>query len=89
LLSCTPRRRDSFSRYFWPISIAFTRSPALIRCLILLRARDVLTKASQSLLGSWPGCVMISTMSPLRRLERSGTMRPFTFAPTHVLPTSE
>ena len=69
--------------------VALARSLALITCLILLRARDVLTKASQSLLGSWPGCVMISTTSPLRKLERSGTMRPFTLAPTQVLPTSE
>src|SRR5205807_7410375 len=50
----TPRRRASLSRYFWPISIAFTRSLALTRCRILLRARGVLTKASQSLLGPWP-----------------------------------
>ena len=69
--------------------MALARSLALIRCLILLRAREVLTKASQSLLGWWPGWVMISTMSPLRSDERSGTMRPFTFAPMQVLPTSE
>ena len=46
-------------------------------------------KANQSLLGSWPDWVMISTMSPLRRLERSGTIRPFTLAPVQVCPTSE
>ena len=63
-LIATPRRRASFSRYFWPISIAFSRSVALMTCLILLRAREVLTKASQSLLGRWPGCVRISTTSP-------------------------
>ena len=31
-----------------------------------MRARDVLTNESQSRLGLWPGCVMISTMSPFR-----------------------
>ena len=35
-------------------------------CLILLRAREVLTSDSQSLLGWWPGWVRISTTSPLR-----------------------
>ena len=64
--------------------MALMRSLALMTCLILLRARDVLTNASQSLLGWWPGWVMISTMSPLRSVERSGTMRPFTLAPTQV-----
>ena len=87
-LSATPKRRASFSRYFWPISIALTRSVALMTCLILLRARDVLTSASQSLLGRWPACVRISTTSPFFRLYFSGTMRPLTFAPTQVLPTS-
>ena len=36
-------------------------------CLILLRAREVLTRPSQSLLGMWPACVRISTTSPFRR----------------------
>ena len=66
-----------------------SRSLALMTCLILLRAREVLTKASQSLLGTWPACVMISTMSPFLQRARSGTMRPLTLAPTQVLPTSE
>ena len=67
LPSCTPNRRASFSSYFWPISMALARSVALMTCLILLRAREVLTSASQSRLGMWPGWVRISTMSPLRR----------------------
>ena len=33
-------------------------------CLILLRALEVFTSASQSLLGRWPVCVRISTTSP-------------------------
>ena len=69
---CTPRRRASRSRYFSPISIALARSVVLMTCLILLRALEVLTSASQSLLGRWPVCVRISTTSPLRKrvLER-------------------
>ena len=41
-------------------------------CLILLRARDVTTNASQSRLGLCPACVTISTMSPFcrRRAQR-------------------
>ena len=54
-LIATPSRRASRSRYFSPISMAFTRSVVLMTCLILLRAREVLTSASQSLLGRWPG----------------------------------
>src|ERR687883_45223 len=59
-----------------------------MRCLILLRARDVATKFSQSRLGLWPACVMISTMSPFFRRVRSGTILPLTRAPTHLCPTS-
>ena len=39
-------------------------------------------------LGACPACVEISTMSPFRSFVRSGTIRPFTFAPTVVFPTS-
>ena len=69
--------------------MALARSVVLMTCLILLRALDVLTIASQSLLGRCPVCVRISTTSPLRSADFSGTMRPFTFAPTQRLPTSE
>ncbi len=62
--------------------MALARSVVLMTCLILLRACEVLTNASQSLLGRWPGCVRISTTSPLRSADFSGTMRPFTLAPT-------
>jgi hypothetical protein len=81
--------RASFSRYFSPISMALTRSVVLMTCLILFLAREVLTMDSQSLLGRWFGCVMISTMSPLRSVYFNGTIRPLTLAPTQVLPTSE
>ena len=56
--------------------------------MILLRARDVAAKLSQSRLGLWPVCVRISTMSPLASRVRSGTMRPLTRAPTQWWPTS-
>ena len=69
--------------------MALTRSVVLMTCLILLRARDVLTSASQSLLGRWPDCVRISTTSPLRSAYFNCTMRPLTLAPVQVLPTSE
>ena len=55
---------------------------------ILLRAREVRTKVSQSRLGLWPGLVTISTMSPFFSRERSGTIRPLTRAPTQRWPTS-
>jgi len=54
--------------------------------LDLVAARELLAKLSQSRLGEWPAWVVISTMSPLRSLERSGTMRPLTLAPVVVLP---
>jgi len=44
--------------------MARSRWWTLSQCLILLRARDDLTTASQSRLGLCPGCVMTSTMSP-------------------------
>ncbi len=59
-----------------------------MKCLILFRAREVTTKFSQSRLGLCPAAVTISTMSPLRRRARSGTILPFTRAPTHWWPTS-
>ena len=60
-----------------------TFSSAWMKCLILLRARDVPAMFSQSRLGLCPGVVMISTMSPLRSRVRSGTIFPLTRAPTH------
>jgi len=57
--------------------------------LIFCRARDDFTNASQSRLGWCPGWVRISTMSPECSLYFNCTMRPFTFAPTQVFPTSE
>src|SRR5436305_14392597 len=87
--SDTPGRRVSLSRYFWPMSIAFTRSLALMTCLILLRAREVLTNASQSLLGSWPGWVMISIISPLLSVVCSGPILPVVFVPSLVMQEPE
>ncbi len=69
--------------------MALARSVVLMTCRILLRAREVLTSPSQSLLGRWPACVRISTTSPLRSAYLSCTIRPLTFAPTQRLPTSE
>jgi hypothetical protein len=47
--------RASFSISFFPISMARSRWWTLSQCLILLRARDDLTMASQSRLGLCPG----------------------------------
>ena len=59
------KRRASFSNSLRPSSMLRAPSPRVwMKCLILLRARDVTTKFSQSRLGLWPGCVTISTMSP-------------------------
>ena len=79
----SPKRRASFSNSLRPSSMLLTFSSAWMKCLILLRARDVPTMFSQSRLGLCPGVVMISTMSPLRRRVRSGTILPLTRAPTH------
>ena len=81
-------RRSSLSKSFRPSSTARSFSSAWMKCLILLRAREVTTKLSQSRLGVWPGAVTTSTMSPLASRVRTGTMRPFTRAPTHWCPTS-
>ena len=80
--------RASFSSSFRPISTARRRVSSLSQCLILLRARGLFTKPSQSRLGLCSFWVTISTMSPVRSLVRSGTMRPLTLAPTQVWPTS-
>ena len=56
---------------------------------IFERASDVLTICSQSRDGPWAEDeVMISTKSPFSSSVDSGTMRPLTFAPTHLLPTA-
>ncbi|OLT36518.1 hypothetical protein BJF82_14380 [Kytococcus sp. CUA-901] len=54
-------------------------------CRILLRARGLLTKVSQSRLGpaSWALLVMISQTSPLPSSESSGASLPLT-RPTHA-----
>ena len=60
-----------------------TFSCAWMKCLILLRAREVCTNVSQSRLGVCPLCVRISTISPLDNRVRNGTIRPLMRAPTH------
>jgi len=82
-----------FARLFFPaasfrFSIARSRWCTFSQCLILLRARDDLTTPNQSRLGLCPGWVITSTMSPECSLWRSGTMRPLTFAPVQLCPTS-
>ena len=62
--------RASRSSSLRPISTARRRWSSLSQCLILLRARGLLTKVSQSRLGLWSFCVTISTMSPVRSLVR-------------------
>ena len=78
------RRRTSFSSRRRPSSTARTFSSAVMKCLILLRARVVTTKFSQSRLGLCAPAVTISTMSPLCSWVRSGTIRPLMRAPTQV-----
>ena len=73
-----------------PASIASSRRSLVNHALILERARGLCTKLSQSRLG--PACspllVRISTTSPLLSLDSSGTKRPLTLAPAHLIPTS-
>ena len=58
-------RRSSLSKSRRPSSTLRVFSSPWTKCRILLRARDVAAKFSQSRLGVWPACVTISTMSPL------------------------
>ena len=63
-------------------------SAARIAWRMRLRALPVTTKSSQSLRGTCAAFVMTSTVSPFASRWRSGTMRPFTFAPAQCAPTS-
>ena len=78
-----PSRRSSDRARCCAPSPRLERSAGSSAC-----ARDVCTKPSQSRLGLCPTAVMISTMSPFLRRLRSGTMLPFTRAPTHWWPMS-
>ncbi|CPU64785.1 Uncharacterised protein [Mycobacteroides abscessus] len=73
-----------------PCSTASSRRSLENHCRILLRARGLLTKASQSRLG--PAFsdfeVRTSTESPFSSVESSGTSRPLTRAPMVRCPTS-
>ncbi len=73
-----------------PCSIASSRRSFVNQARILLRARVLLTKLTQSWLGPASGFfeVKISTESPLLSGLSSGTRRPFTFAPIVRWPTS-
>jgi hypothetical protein len=66
-----------------PFSIASSRRSFENHCLILFRARALVTNVSQSRLGPAPVAleVKISTTSPLSRVDSNGTSRPFTRAP--------
>jgi hypothetical protein len=71
-----------------PSSMLRAFSSAWMKCLILLRARDVTTKFSQSRLGLCPACRDdLDDVAVLERV-RSGTILPLTRAPTHWCPTS-
>jgi hypothetical protein len=63
-------------------------SSSLIHWRILLRARAVFTKASQSREGRCLGSVMISTWSPFFSSRVMGVIRPFTRDPAQCSPTS-
>ena len=73
-----------------PCSIASSRRSLVNQPRILLRARVLLTKPSQSWLGPASGFfeVNTSTTSPLLSSDSSGTRRPLTFAPIVRCPTS-
>src|SRR2546426_12031738 len=72
----------------FPSSTLWCRRSTFSHWWILLLAREVLTKVSQSWLGLWAGLVRISTMSPLDRSVLRGTSFPLIRAPTQRWPTS-
>ena len=99
LLSCSlpinfcsgrPSLRNALTSSSRPFSMASSRRSRLNHWRILLRARGVTTRFSQSRLGPAEGTfdVKISTLSPDVSLESSGTSRPFTRAPMQRCPTS-
>ena len=73
-----------------PFSIASSRRSLENQALILLLARGLRTKVSQSRLGPAPSALEVntSTESPLASGLSSGTSRPFTRAPTQRWPSS-
>ena len=85
-----PSLRSSRAIDSLPRSIASSRRSLVNHCRILLRARGLLTKPSQSRLGPAPGAfdVNTSTTSPLSSVLSSGTSRPLTRAPMQRWPTS-
>ena len=74
----------------FPVSAAASLRSLENQCRILLRARALFTKPSQSPLGaaSWALEVKISTVSPLSSVLSRATRRPFTLAPIVRCPTS-
>ena len=74
--------RSSISRP----SAAALRSSASSSCLILVRALEVTTQASQSRLGRWFFPVMISTTSPVLSFSLICTGLPLTLPPVQRLP---
>ena len=67
-----------------------SRSSFFSHARIFALASLVLTMFSQSLDGPWDDYdVMTSTKSPVFSCADSGTIRWFTFAPMHRLPTAE
>ncbi len=79
---------SSFSKTRRPISTAPSFCWVLSHCRILLLAREVATKLSQSREGLREGLVMISTRSPFDSGVRSGTSLPLTRAPAQWCPSS-
>ena len=73
-----------------PVSMASSRRSLENHWRILLRARDEVTKPSQSREGPAAAAfeVKISTVSALASRVSSGTSRPLTLAPMHRCPTS-
>lgn len=73
-----------------PCSTASSRRSLENQARILLRARGDLTKPSQSRDGPAPAALEVktSTVSPLSRVDSSGTRRPLTRAPIVRCPTS-
>jgi hypothetical protein len=82
------KRTASFSKSLRPSSIDSARCCSATAWRTRLRAREVLTKLSQSREGLAFGEVSISTTSPFWIAVRSGTIRPLMRDPVHLFPTS-
>ena len=86
--TCAPARAKARSTIWRPRPPYCALAASRVARRIAARARPVTTRLSHAAGGVRLSERVISTSSPLRRVEISGAMRPLIFAPTAELPTS-